>query len=195
MMTFRALAAHAIRFRRDENGSATVEAMLMIPVLAWFFLATFVFFDAFRMQSVNIKASYTIGDTLSRETGYVTSNYLNGLFSLQDFLLDTDEQRGLQITAYTFNQSRNRYEVRWSKGLGGMPALTTADLSGLRDILPVMPGGEIAILTRSRVHYRPVYEIGLDDFTFDEYTVTRPRFAPQLCWNTSATASASTAIC
>lgn len=195
MTIFRALGTRAIRFRRDESGSVTVEAMLMIPILAWFFLATFVFFDAFRMQSVNIKASYTIGDTLSRETGYVTSNYLNGLFSLQDFLLDTEERRELQVTAYTFNESRNRYEVRWSRGLGGMAPLTTADLAGLRDILPVMPGGEIAILTRSRVHYQPVYEIGLDDFTFDEYTVTRPRFAPQLCWNTSATAPASTAVC
>lgn len=182
-------------FRNDESGSVTVEAILMIPILVWCYLATFVFFDAFRMQSSNIKTAYTIGDTLSRETGYVTPNYLTGLFGLQRMLLATNETRSLQITVYTYNEANDRFVVRWSRGTGGLNGLTSTTLNAVRNILPNMPNGEIAILTRSRVNYEPRFSVGLNAFVFDEYTVTRPRFAPQLCWNSVENGSVSTSTC
>jgi len=189
------IRAYLAAFRRDESGSIAVESMLMIPVLIWCYLGTFVFFDAFRAQSTNIKASYTIGDTLSRETGYITTNYMNSLYALQGLLLQTTEPRGLQVTVYTYNSTTNAYTVKWSRGLGGLTAMNNTQLTAIRAILPVMPNGEIAILTRSQVHYTPDYEVGIDPFTFDEYTVTRPRFAPQLCWNTVENGNANTATC
>ncbi len=189
------IRAYLAAFRRDESGSIAVESMLMIPILIWCYLGTYVFFDAFRAQSTNIKASYTIGDNLSRETGYITASYMTSLFNLQALLLQTDEARGLQVTVYTYNVNNNTYAVRWSRGLGNLTAMTNSQLTAIRGILPVMPHGEIAILTRSRVNYAPDYEVGIDPFTFDEYTVTRPRFAPQLCWNSVENGNANTATC
>ena len=189
------IRAYLGAFRRDESGSIAVETMLMIPILIWCYLGTFVFFDAFRPQSTNIKASYTIGDTLSRETGYITANYMASLYNLQGLLLQTSEARGLQVTVYTYNSANNTYTVKWSRGLGGLTTMTNAQLAAIRAILPVMPSGEIAILTRSQVHYAPDYEVGIDPFAFDEYTVTRPRFAPQLCWNSLESGGAGTATC
>lgn len=194
-MTRRSLSAALRAFRDDENGSVTVEAILMIPILVWCYLATFVFFDAFRTQSINIKAAYTIGDTLSRETGYVTPNYLTGLFGLQNMLLATDETRALQITAFTYDQPNDKFLVRWSRGIGGLSGMSDADLAAVRAILPNMPHGEIAILTRSRVNYEPRFSVGIHPFVFDELTVTRPRFAPQICWNSVENGSVSTSTC
>lgn len=182
------------RFRRDESGSVTVETVLMVPMLVWAYLGIYVFFDVFHTQSVNIKASYTIGDMLSRETDYVTPNYITGLTTLQGVLLNTEEPRALQITVFSYDATNDRYVVRWSRP-SGTSALTTASLAGLRDILPVMPDGEIAILTHSRVAYEPSFDVGLNALTFDEYTVTRPRFAPQLCWNSVENGGTSTATC
>jgi hypothetical protein len=46
------------------------------------------------------------------------------------------------------------------------------------------------------MEYIPIYRNGLSDMTFDDFVVTRPRFAGQLCWNSSNTStSQSTATC
>ena len=89
------------RFRRSEEGSISVEAMLLVPILMWAYLGTFVFFDAFRSQSTNLKAAYTIGDTLSRETRHVTPAYLDSLSAMHRFLIDEDNGLPrLRITVY-----------------------------------------------------------------------------------------------
>lgn len=191
------LLRHAARFRADESGSVTVETIIMLPLLVWCFFAVYIFFDVFHLEGVNAKASYTIGDALSRETGYVTNNYLSGLYGLQDLLMQTDESRDLQITVYGYNATRDRYEVRWSKGVGSLTAVDTDRLNrpDMRERLPEMLQGEVAILTRSRVTYQPIFDVGIAPFVFDEFTVTRPRFSPQLCWNTRENGNVTTQVC
>lgn len=183
------------RFRRDETGSVTFETLIMLPILVWFFIASFVLFDAFNVQSRNIKAGYTIGDILSRETGYVTDDYIAGLEELHAVLLRSDSNRAMQITVYSWDQSRAIYRVRWSRATGGLQPLTDTTLADFAERLPIMPNGEVAILVRSRLGYVPLIDVGVPAFNFDEINVTRPRFAPQVCWNTSPTAPARTAVC
>ena len=195
-MTIRAFIIQAVRrFTRSEQGSISVEAMLVFPVLLWCYLGTFVFFDAFRSQSTNLKAAYTIGDTLSRETGYVTPIYMDSLFSLQKFLVDEDNGIAqLRVSVYRYRASDNTYRVNWSQTRGGAVALTDTLLAQLRTNLPRMPNNEIAILVETWVGYHPTYSVGLQDFTFNDLVVTRPRFAAQLCRNTN-TGDATTRTC
>lgn len=184
------------RFARNESGSISVEAMLIFPILLWCYLGTFVFFDAYRSQSTNLKAAYTIGDTLSRETGYVTPAYLDSLSALHRFLVDEDNSLArLRVTVYRFQQSDNSYRVRWSRTRGGGMELADAELATLRLNLPVMPDGEIAILVETWVGYRPSYSVGLEDFIFNDLVVTRPRFAGQLCTNSSNAGGMATQTC
>ena len=68
-------------------------------------------------------------------------------------------------------------------------------LATLRGRLPVMPDAEIAILVETWVGYSPTYSVGLADFTFQDLVVTRPRFAGQLCTNSSNTGGLATATC
>ena len=75
------------RLRRREDGAMIVELVIMLPLLLWCFAGSWVFFDAYRTKAVNAHAAYTIGDTLSRETGYVTPDYLLSLKTLQQFLV------------------------------------------------------------------------------------------------------------
>jgi hypothetical protein len=191
----RALASLLRRFLRDDSGSVAVEAMLVLPMLVWCYVGTFVFFDAYRTQAKVTKASYTIGDTLSRETGYVTNAYMNSLHALEQWLVDQDEPVRLRVTVFRYDQPQDRYVVRWSQGRGGMAPITTAQLAAFRHVLPIMVDQEIGILTQAEVVYRPAYEVGLDDFTFREFTVTRPRFAGQLCWNSVENGGPATATC
>ena len=179
-----ALPAALRRFTRSEEGSISVEAMLILPILVWCYLGTFVFFDAFRSQSANLKAAYTIGDTLSRETKYITPAYMDSLSALQKFLVDEDNGLArLRVSVFRFQASDNTYRVNWSRTRGGGVQLTDTLLANLRSNLPRMPNAEIAILVETWVGYHPTYSVGLQDFNFTDLVVTRPRFAGQLCAN------------
>ncbi|PHP26951.1 TadE/TadG family type IV pilus assembly protein [Limimaricola cinnabarinus] len=191
----RYLAGLARRLRRHQGGAMIVELVIMLPLLLWCFTATWVFFDAYRTKAVNARAAYTIGDALSRETGYVTPDYLLSLKTLQDFLVNGRPSR-LRVSVIGFDPLRDRYEVRWSIPTGiGLELLDNRALQGMRDRLPEIPEGEIVTLVESWIDYTPLFDVGLAPFTFEEAAVTRPRFAGQLCSNINALAGPATAIC
>ena len=178
---------HALRsFLDDEGGSVTVEAVLFFPVLAWVYLAMFVFFDGFREQSVNVKAAYTLGDILSRQTDYVTPEFMDSLFALQGTLTDTPLAKRLRVTTVSYRASDNSYLVRWSRTRGTVPQLTNASLATMRARIPRMSDGEVSVLTETWMDYAPAMNVGIHPFTFSELVVTRPRFAlnGRFCYNT-----------
>lgn len=174
------------RFVRDQRGSAVVEAVLVFPILCWAYLGTFVFFDGFRAQSINVKAAYTVGDILSRQTDYVTPEFLDSMYALQGVLTDTDEARRMRVTAFKYRTDGDRLEVRWSKVRGdGVAPHTDGTLADLRDRIPVLADGEVAILTETWMEYTPPMDVGVDPLTFTEVVVTRPRYAlnNRFCYN------------
>ena len=174
------------RFLGDEGGSVTVEAVLIFPILCWAYLGTFVFFDDFRAQSINVKAAYTIGDILSRQTDYVTPEFLDSTFALQDMLTATDETTRMRVTAFKYVSSSNQLDMRWSKVRGGgVPELTDATIQTLRTSIPQLDNGEVAILTETWMDYTPPMDVGVDPLTFRELVVTRPRYSlnNRFCYN------------
>lgn len=174
------------RFLGDQRGSATVEAVLVFPILCWAYLGTYVFFDGFRAQSINLKAAYTVGDILSRQTDYVTPEFLDSMYALQDVLTDTDEATRMRVTAFKYQAAGDGLDVRWSKVRGsGVPELTNAGIRALRDRIPPLADGEVAILTETWMDYTPPMDVGVDPLTFAEVVVTRPRYAlnNRFCYN------------
>ena len=81
------------KFTRDEGGTATTEAVLVFPMLIWALMAMAIYFDAFRVRSVNLKAAYTISDMISRENPFVGPNYISGLNTVYDFLADSSDRK------------------------------------------------------------------------------------------------------
>ena len=156
----------------------------MLPLIIWCFLGTYVFYDAYRAQFVNTKAGYTIGDILSRETGYITPEYLDSLHDLQQFLVDRNDPIRLRVSVISYDAANDTMSVRWSQNRGGGGVLENSDLPGMAFLIPDMADGAIAIVVQSSMVYEPVYGAGIDDMDFDDVVVTRPRFAGQLCWNT-----------
>ena len=62
-------------FAEDTQGYITVEAVIVLPALLWLFGVGWVYFDAFRQQSVNQKANYVIGDMISPVKAAVGPGY------------------------------------------------------------------------------------------------------------------------
>jgi hypothetical protein len=187
------------RFTSSEDGSISVEAMLILPILVWCYLATFVFFDAYRAQSTNLKAAYTIGDAISREPSDITPAYLDSLYRLLALLVDEDNSiMQLRVTVYRYQSSDDSYRVNWSRVRGGGVQMTDATLTSpiVRSRLPRMSNGDIAILVETQVGYSPAFSVGLQDFTFEDFVVTRPRIGGgQICTNSSNSGTFATRTC
>ncbi len=176
------------RFARDESGSITMEALLMLPLLFWILVATLVFFKAFHFQSLNVKVTYTIGDIMSREGDPITPEYMDSMFALQGSMTGSPELRQLRVTAVSYSASGKAYRVVWSQGRGGARPHTDGSLAAIASTrLPDprgMADGQVTILTETWLQHTPLFVswVGLGAITFQEVITTRPR-APQFCWN------------
>jgi hypothetical protein len=170
------------RFARDDSGSMSVEAMIFLPALLWVYLATYVFFDAYRAESTNTKAAYTISDFLSRETGLINTAYIDSMYTLQGFLVDRTSNIDLRISLIQYDLPSDSFEVVWSTVRGGPVELTSTIVAGMRESIPDMADNDFGIMVETWVEYIPDYSIGLDSFTFEDIIVARPRMN-ELCYD------------
>ena len=169
-------------FAKDVSGSIAVEAVVMLPVMLWVFLASFVYFDAFRQSTVNLKAANTIGDMLSRETAAVTDEYVSSMHSLMTFLTKREADPSLRISVAMWEEEDDMYHLDWSEGRGNRPAMTESQLNAIRDTLPILPDNERIILVETWSTYKPAFNVGMKQEELYNRIFTSPRFAPQVAW-------------
>lgn len=180
------------RFRRDEEGSIIAETVIMFPTLFAVVLATFVFFDAFRNQAINLKANYTISDALSRESDYITNTFLINTWNLHKFLTNSPSLTRLRVSIVQYDLANDKYHVVWSRTKGGGNPVDWGDLEDIDMVasqVPVMPDIERLIVVHTSVDYEPSFSIGLSAFTFENTIFTRPRISQGLCYSHNNTDS------
>ena len=196
-----ALKGRLGRFRRDDSGSISIEAMLIFPLLTWCYLAGFVWFDAFRAESLNEKATYAIGDAVSRETNMIDPGYVGSLLNLHRIMTFADRPTRVRVSQIEWSAADQRHTVNWSTRVGydgGMQDLKNADIASdtaLFDKIPIMADGEKLIVVETWLPYEPIFNIGLDGFVFDSFTVIRPRYAPQVCFDRNSSGDPMQADC
>ncbi len=171
-------------FIRREDGTIALEAMIVLPAMFWAFLTCFSIFDSFRMYSINQKAAFTIGDSISRETAPIDQEYLDGALQLFSYLASSaDGQSSLRVSSMMFDEDNNRFVADWSQVSGNQGPLSNGEIAGMVDRLPVMPDGERVILVETWSEYDPPFRTGLEEREIRNFVFTRPRFAPRVCWD------------
>ncbi len=175
------------RFARSERGSLSVEAVLVLPILVWAITATIVFWDAFKTLNISQKATYTVADMLSRETDPIDANYMTAMHELFDYLSSTPGDNALRVTVVRavedVDTGVKTIELVWSEATGGIAGY--ADLTTILTRIPEMSAGEQLIIVESEQEWSPVFSVGLANYRFREVAISRPRFAPQLVWDSS----------
>ncbi|MFC4215913.1 TadE/TadG family type IV pilus assembly protein [Pseudophaeobacter arcticus] len=166
-------------FSRNTEGTVTVEFALYVPLLLWLFAAIYTYFDAFRQETVNLKAAYTISDLISRETTTLNETYIDSMYKMSQLLIRSDSAITLRISVVRWDEDNNRYYVDWSKVRGeSLTAWTDATISAVEDDLPTMPDEERVILVETRNEMSPAFRVGLPELDINNFVFTRPRFAP-----------------
>jgi hypothetical protein len=168
------------RFLRSEKGSFTVEAVVIFPILVWAYTAMFVFWDAFKTQNVNLKATYTIADMISREQEEICDGYIEGARSIYAFLNSGDSNHQVRVTSVrrALDSSGNPEFQFWSYATEGMVPYT--DSTQFESIVPIMAMYDSVIIVSTSTDWEPLFNAGLPAMTLSETVVTSPRFAPQI---------------
>ena len=117
------------QFRADIRGSVSVEMVLVLPLLIFAYVASLVFFDAFRARRDAQVAALTVADLLSRNTAAVTTAYMDGLNEVYDFLISGDQETRLRMSSIMWDQIADEPQVMWSYG--------TRDFLSLEDFAAV----------------------------------------------------------
>ena len=181
------LRSDAVTFlRSDQAGSVSFETVLILPLLLWFYVGSFVFFDAFRVYNRNVKAAYTVSDMLSRQTNAINNAYLEGLTDVFDYMASQRHTSWLRVAQIRWQGSRNRYRVDWSRGTNGKnrTRIRNNNLHEIVDRLPPLVNGERVLVVQSFTEYTPAFNVGLSStITLSNFVVTSPRFAPMLAKN------------
>ncbi|WP_293573099.1 pilus assembly protein [Phaeobacter sp.] len=169
------------RYRRETDGSVSVEYAFYMPLLLGLFAAFYTYFDAFRQEGVNLKAAYTISDLISRETTTLNEEYIDSMHELAKLLIRVDSSISLRISVIRWDEDDDRYYVDWSKVRGGgFFEWQDATINQVKDDLPNMPDQERVILVETRNDIEPAFRVGLPSMDIDNFVFTRPRFSPQI---------------
>ena len=170
------------RFARDTKGSVSAEAVILFPALAVIFAASWVYFDVMRQQSISIKANYTIGDIISRETEVLDDTYITNLRRMMFYLTKASgEDVDLRVTVVQYNEGSDNHDVIWSERRGDWPVLSDGDMADYAERLPLMADADQLILVETRDAYTPTFQVsGIGPFDIETYSFTRPRFASQV---------------
>jgi Flp pilus assembly protein TadG len=177
-----ALRSRLRRFGRDEDGTLLAEAVIVLPLMLWAYMALFVYWDAYRAVNTVQKAAYTVSDMVSREMVTLNTAYVPGMRDLMRYLVDTDQTVKIRVSSVSWNEANDRFEVDWSRSPdNAMPQLTTASIQSLASSIPEMADGDRVMLVETEVSYKPAFNVGIDESTLKQFIVTRPRFVPKVC--------------
>jgi hypothetical protein len=170
-------------FARREDGTVALEAMIVLPMMFWAFLSMFSIFDAFRTYSINQKAAFTIGDSISRETAPLDQAYLTGTLQMFEYLSQSQGQSAIRVSSLYYDADEDRFYRDWSKVSGAVVELSNDDVELWGTKLPVMPDNERVVLVETWSEYNPPFATGLEQREIRNFVFTRPRFAPRVCWD------------
>lgn len=169
------------RLRRDESGYMVVEAVLVLPMMLWAFLALYSFWDAYRAATTIQKAAYSISDLISREQRPVNAAFINGMRNAMNQMIPPRLDTELRVTSVEWNETDARFEAQWSCVSGSAaPKLTTASLVDVASKIPGMADGNTVILVETWVDYEPALDIGVTEKRVGQFIVTRPRYQPRI---------------
>ena len=174
------------RFLRDQDGSASIEAVIIMPMVFWVYLAMFTFFQTYQEYYTNQKAAYTIGDMISRETLPMDTAYMDGVRDLLDYMTRSSGPATVRITSAKYDQANKRFLLHWSRARGNLTDATQADVTSWTNRIPELEDGEYITITETWTSFSPSFNIGLPVQEAKNFVFTRPRYAPWVLYSDGA---------
>ncbi len=172
-------------FCDDMGGQIAVETMIVLPILLWSLAASYEFFELHRYKSVRQKATYTVGDMISREQDFLTKTYIDNTKLLFDSITNDNGANQIRVSIIKYDGNADKYKISWSavRGTGEFVPLVNADVADQHGTLPILEHGKEIILIESSSSYDPRFNVGLGEHVkISNRVFSTIRFAPQICF-------------
>ena len=182
-------------FLRNEDGLVLAEGLLMMPLVIWALVAMFIYWDVFRTINVTQKAAYGIADLLSRQRDEIPITFADGLQNVMNFLTPGGHPVKMRITSFQYDEGADDYTLLFSYSpMNKVPPLDEATIQNWKaDKIPVLNDGDSVFVLETSVEFKAQLQtfilgmmVGVDDATFGDFIVTRPRHQ-RLCLEGTAT--------
>lgn len=172
-------------FLRDTRAAVALETVIITPLLVWAFVATFVFFDAYRIYNTSVKTTYMVADMISRQTDTVFGHDIAGMATVaQSIVRGVGE---IEMRATQIARINGAFVVEWSHGVNGAARLFNSNIPQIEHQLPNMPNGERIVLVETFIDYEMPFNVGLTVLDFNNFTFVRPRYAGQVPFSATGT--------
>jgi hypothetical protein len=169
------------RFRNtksDEEGATTVEFLLVMPLVVFWFAGTFTFFDAYSEWTRSVKATYTVADVMSRQFE-MEENYEDDMNSLFASIMG-ENSNNTYVRISSIERTDDAYHIDWTCA-SGMHSGYINDDEIPTALIPNILNGEAVIIVESYMDFVPFQDyIGLTAKTLTKKVVISPRFTSKL---------------
>jgi Flp pilus assembly protein TadG len=169
----RTIAGQLRHWAHDDRAIASIEFAIMAPALAALLLASVTFFTFVRASVTSEKATFTVGDLISRQTT-VDNAFLDQMSqTFRHLVQGDDEAMRFRITSVT--KANKVLTVNWSYAVAPMLAMTAATIPV--SALPDIADGDSLVLTETTVPAVPLSPV----FNYlpghhSNLSANRPRF-------------------
>lgn len=166
------------RAARDEEGATTVEFLLVMPLIVFWFAGTFTFFDAYSEWTRSVKATYTVADVMSRQLSMET-DYEDDMNSLFASIMGEDSNN-TYLRISSIEKTNNEFKIHWTRA-SGLHTGYANDNEIPTELIPNILNGESVIIVESYMQFVPFQDyIGIDARTLSKKVVISPRFTSKL---------------
>jgi hypothetical protein len=143
------------RLMSDSHGGVTVEFVLILPLFLAFFVLSFTTVDVLKEKSTAVKASYSSGDLISRQTT-LDNAFLDQVHSVfRSITRAKSDDTWMRITSVT-QSTNDEILVDWSYATGeGAQGPLDQDESDWHVNLPDLVIGETIIYVETYLIYKP----------------------------------------
>lgn len=169
-----------LKYFKRQDGSFSVEAILMFPMLVWGFMAMYVFYEGLRESNINLKATYTLSDLLSRQVDEVGDIDIDGMAQVYAWLSRSITPTAIRVSVVRYDQPNEEHDLLWSRGVGRDDLTQELVDSKITPLVPLMANASSAIVVETWTTYVPIMRIGLMETDIHNVVVTTPRFTDQL---------------
>lgn len=172
------LKAFFQRLRRSEAGSTTVEFMIVMPLIVFWFGGTYTFFHAYSEWTKSVKATYTVADILSRQLE-VDDTYIEEMNTLYASIMGASTN-DTYLRVSSIEMTSNGLTIDWTTATGLHTGLAD-DTEIPTELIPTLLEGETVVLVESFIPYTPFQSyIGLEARTLSKVVPISPRFNSKL---------------
>ncbi len=133
--------------KRDGGGATTIQFMLVMPLIVFWFAGTFTFFDAYSEWTRSVKATYTVADVMSRQFE-MTDDYEDDMNSLFASIMG-ENSNDTYVRISSIERTNDEYTIHWTTASGMHTGLQNDDEIPT-ELIPNILNGEAVIMVLSR---------------------------------------------